>query len=86
MYKIEISKKCLRELKKLDKHILERAFNIIENKIAKNPHDAKPLKGPYTGLYSCRFADFRIIYEIYQETITIVILRVRHRKDVYDGL
>ena len=86
MYKIRISKKCLRELKKLDKQILKRAFDIIENRIAQTPYDAKPLKGPYTGLYSYRFSDFRIIYEIFEESVTILILRVRHRKDVYDGL
>ena len=86
MYTIEIEKRCLRELKKLDKKILKRAFDIIENSIAKDPYKAKPLKGPYRGLYSYRFSDFRIIYEIIEKKVTIVVLRIRHRADVYDGL
>ena len=86
MYSVEIEKRCLRELKKMDKPALRRAFDIIEKKIAKDPYLGKQLTGPYKGLYSFRFSDYRIIYEIYKEKVRVLILRVRHRKDVYDGL
>ena len=85
MYKIEIEKKCLKELKKLDKQIIIKAFAIIKNKIAKDPYQGKSLQGPFQGLYSYRFSDFRVIYEIIDKKITVVILRIRHRKNVYDG-
>jgi len=86
MYSIKIENRCLRELKKLDKPALKKAFNIIKNKIAKNPFKGKQLTGKYKGLYSYRFSSYRIIYEIYKKEITILILRVRHKKDIYDGL
>ena len=86
MYKIEIEKRCLKELKKLDQQTLARAFDIIEDRIAQNPYDAKALKGQYKGLYSYRFSNFRIIYEIIEKKITVVVLRVRHRKNVYNGM
>ncbi len=86
MYKIEIEKRCLRELKKIDKLIVKKAFNIIESNIAKNPFIGKQLKAKYKGLYSYRFSNYRIVYKIFKEKITVLILRISHRKDVYDGL
>jgi len=86
MYSIEIENRCLRELKKLDRTVVKRAFELIENVIAKDPFSGKKLKGKYTGLLSYRFSDYRIIYEIRQQKLLVVILRIRHRKDVYDGL
>jgi mRNA interferase RelE/StbE len=86
MYSIEIENRCLRELKKLDKAPVRRAFQVIENIIAHDPYSGKQLKGKYSGLFSYRFSDYRIIYEIKQKALTIVILRIRHRKNVYDGL
>lgn len=86
MYSIEIENRCLRELKKLDRTAVKRAFELIETVIAKDPFSGKKLKGKYTGLLSYRFSDYRIIYEIRQQKLLVVILRIRHRKDVYDGL
>ncbi len=86
MYAVVFEKRCLRELKRLDRQVTKKAFEIIENRIAKDPHSAKALTGPYRGLYSYRYGDYRIIYEIVEATITVVVLRVGHRKSVYDGL
>ena len=86
MYSIEIENRCLRELKKLDRTVVKRAFELIENVIAKDPFSGKKLKGKYAGLLSYRFSDYRIIYEIRQQKLLVVILRDRHRKNVYDGL
>jgi len=86
MYSIEIENRCLKELRKLDQTVVSRAFELIENVIAKDPYSGKKLKGKYSGLFSYRFSDYRIIYEIRQEKLLVVILRIRHRKNVYDGL
>ncbi|MEW5815749.1 MAG: type II toxin-antitoxin system RelE/ParE family toxin [Spirochaetota bacterium] len=64
MYKIEIERRCLKELKKLDVSVLQKAFEIIENSLTKNPFIGKPLKGRYKGLYSFRFSDYRSVYAI----------------------
>lgn len=73
-------------MRKLDHHILHRAFTLIEEVIAKDPYSGKKLKGKYAGLFSYRFSDYRIIYEIRQKKLLIVVLRIRHRRNVYDGL
>ena len=86
MYTVEFENRCVRELKRLDRPVLKRALEIIENQIAKDPYNAKHLTGKYRGLYSYLCGDYRIIYEIIENKITIVVLRVSHRKNVYDGL
>jgi mRNA interferase RelE/StbE len=86
MYKIEIEERCLRELKKLDKKFVEKAFSILSTTLAKDPYLGKQLKGEYSGLFSYRFSDYRIVYEIIEKAISIVVLRIGHRKNVYDGL
>ena len=86
MYTIEIEKSCLRELKQLDKTAVRKAFNLIETVIAKDPCAGKELKGKYRGLFSYRFSDYWIVYEIKKKQLVIYILRIRHRKNVYNGL
>ena len=46
------------------------------------PHDVKALHGG-KGLYRVRVGDYRIVYSVEDKIITVVIVRVRHRKDVY---
>jgi len=86
MYAVQIEKRCLRELKTLDKPVVKKAFKLIERVVAKDPYSGKALKGRYIGLYSYRFSDYCIVYEIKKKQLIVVILRVRHRKNVYDGL
>ncbi len=86
MYSVEIENRCLREMKKLDQHVVRRAITLIEEVIVKDPYSGKKLKGKYSDLFSYRFSDYRIIYEIRQQKLLVVILRIRHRKNVYDGL
>ena len=85
-FSIEIEKRCLRELKNVDKKVVQKAFKIIQEVLSYDPFIGKPLKGRYKGLYSYRFSEYHIVYEIYTDTVTIVVLRIAHRKSVYDGL
>ena len=73
-------------MRKLDHRVINRAFTLIEEVIVKDPYSGKKLKGKYSGLFSYRFSDYRIIYEIRQEKLLVVVLRIRHRKNVYNGL
>jgi mRNA interferase RelE/StbE len=73
-------------MRKLDHRVVQRAFTLIEEVIAKDPYSGKKLRGKYSGLFSYRFSDYRIIYEIREKKLLVVVLRIRHRKNVYDGL
>jgi mRNA interferase RelE/StbE len=42
--------------------------------------------GRYKGLLSWRSSSYRVVYEIQEKRLVIVVLRISHRKDVYEGL
>jgi mRNA interferase RelE/StbE len=85
-WRVEIENRCLRELKKLDRLVVRHAFEVIENVLALNPFAGKALAGRYRGLYSYLFSSYRIVYELCKQRLVIVVLRISHRKDVYEGL
>lgn len=86
MYAIHIENRCLRELKRLDRAVVKRALRVIRGSVAQDPFVGKRLRGKYAGLYSYRVADYRIVYEIRTRELIVSVLRIRHRRDVYDGL
>ena len=73
-------------MKRLDRTVVERALHLIETVVAQDPLSGKRLRGKYEGLWSYRFSDYRIVYRIEGQELVIVVLRVRHRRNVYDGL
>jgi mRNA interferase RelE/StbE len=61
--------------KRIDKKIIALADE-------PRPHDVKTLHGKIK-LYRVRVGDYRIVYNVDEKIITVIIIRVRHRKDVY---
>lgn len=48
------------------------------------PPDAKALKGKhFEGLYRVRSGDYRIVYQVRHQEVTVVVLRIGDRKDIY---
>jgi mRNA-degrading endonuclease RelE of RelBE toxin-antitoxin system len=83
-YEVEITPEGLRHLRKLPEKVKVAVLETIFGSIAENPHRVgKPLRGELEGLFSARRGDFRVIYEIDQETRTVVIHRAAHRGTVY---
>lgn len=85
-YKVEYAKGVAKDLKNLPKSVTLRALEIVERILAAGPRAGKPLAGPYKGLWKYRLGDYRIIYSIEQARLVVFVLRIRHRKDVYDGI
>lgn len=81
-YKISYKKSISKDLKKIDKPQCKRLLNKIEKIISKTPEKGKELKGTFSGLYSYRVGDYRIIYSIITDD-EVLILRIAHRKEVY---
>ena len=51
---------------------------------ADNPRQwGKPLQGEKRGLWRYRVGDYRLICDIQDEQITVLVLEVGHRKNVY---
>ena len=54
------------------------------NELEKNPELGKPLTANLAGLWSLRFGDYRAIYQIKQSELIILVLKLGHRKNIYD--
>ena len=60
-----------------------RIRKAIENKLTRNPVEfGKPLRYSLKGCRRLRVGDFRVIYKI--EKLTVVIVKIGHRKEIYD--
>ncbi|MBU0894674.1 MAG: type II toxin-antitoxin system RelE/ParE family toxin [Nanoarchaeota archaeon] len=71
----------------LDKLKNKEDKNRIEKKLKDlmiNPELGKPLTGKLAGLWSLRFGKFRALYQIRKSELLVLILKLGHRKNVYD--
>ncbi len=57
----------------------------IEERLMVDPIGfGKPLRYSLKGHRRLRISDYRVVYRIEQETKTVVIVAIKHRKDVYE--
>jgi mRNA interferase RelE/StbE len=83
-YRIEVLKSVQKSLSKLPKDIQARIVQKIDD-LAINPYpaDTKKLKNG-NGRFRVRVGDYRIIYKIQDNELLILIVKVAHRREVYD--
>ena len=82
-YKIEWKQSARKELKKLQKKAIAKILRTIET-LSDNPYPpgSRKLHGAeYT--YRLRAGNYRIIYSVYSDILTIEIVRIGHRKEIY---
>ncbi|MCC5905517.1 MAG: type II toxin-antitoxin system RelE/ParE family toxin [Balneolaceae bacterium] len=86
-WKVEFDNRARKELRKLDPETQKRLLTwISENLIGDDDARDKgsALKGRFRGLWRYRVGDYRVACQIKDEEVLILILRIAHRKDVYD--
>lgn len=84
MYKVVWTKKAQGGLKKLDFSTAQRLVSKVENYLIKNPQQlGKPLTFPYKGCYRYRLGDFRVIYQIKERELIVLVLKAGHRREIY---
>ncbi len=83
MYKIRIEKDVQKVLAKINEPNYSKIKKAILS-LAKNPrpYGYKKLKG--RDGYRIRVADYRIIYDIFDTILSVEVVDLGHRKDVYD--
>jgi hypothetical protein len=85
-FRIEISEKLNKKIKKMDKNVQKLIYSyIIKNlKDTENPRKyGKPLKGNLSGLWRYRIMDYRLIVDIQDDKLVIVAIDIAHRKEIY---
>jgi len=82
LYSLRIKQSAFKELRRLDKKERVRIIAAIDQ-LAENPHIGKLLKGEFTGLRRIRSGNYRVIYEIKEGELLVLVLRIAHRKEIY---
>lgn len=81
MYSIIFSEKAKNQIKKLEKNIQERILATLE-RVKIRPHSyLKKLVGDPG--FRLRVGDYRVIMDVNQGNLLILIIKVEHRKNVY---
>jgi mRNA interferase RelE/StbE len=83
-FKILYHKNIKKDLKSLDKSIVDAFFKIVESRISINPFSGERLKGKLRDIWKYRIGNYRILYTMHQDELRVLILRFKHRKNVYD--
>jgi mRNA interferase RelE/StbE len=82
-YEIIITKSIQKQLDNLPNNIQERVYE----KIAQLAEEPRPdgvvkLKG-YDNEYRIRIGDYRLVYEIRDQQLIVLLVQCKHRRDVY---
>ena len=86
-WNIRYKKSVAKDIKKLSRPAQKIIQQVIEEKIRVDPmYFGTPLRRSLKGLFKLRVGSYRIIYSIEEKTITIYVISIAHRKDVYKKL
>lgn len=82
----DFTQSAAREFARLDYTAQKRITRYIETRIAGGDprRFGKPLRGDLHGLWRWRVRDYRLIGQIKDGALLILIVRVAHRSTVYD--
>lgn len=82
-YIVEILPQAAKQLKKLNESLRDKILTEIF-KMAKDPIGNRQIKKLVnTEYYRLRVNDYRVIFERKDEVLTILVIKVKHRKEVY---
>lgn len=84
---IELSSGAERQLRKLDRSTAKRLvvyLNQLVDKTADPRQRGKALSGPLAGLWRYRVGDHRIICQLLDDHLIVLVVRFGHRSRVYD--
>lgn len=86
-YEVVFTEKALKSLKKMDKHISSLIIGWVEKNLqgCTDPRRfGKGLTANRSGQWRYRVGDYRLLADIQDEKIIILIINVGHRRDVYE--
>ena len=83
MYEVVIGKAVIKQLQKVPLADYKRIKAALTG-LSSNPRPKDYLKLKGRDAYRIRVGDYRIIYEIKDNQLLVIIITIAHRKDVYD--
>jgi mRNA interferase RelE/StbE len=84
-WQIIFTKRAEKDFKSLSQEVKKTIAKAINTKLLKDPNSALiPLTGKLKGIYKFRVQNYRILCEKRSETLIIIVIKIGHRKEVYE--
>ncbi len=86
-WRVEFEADADREMQRLGEAAAARIVKYLRTRLAtaENPRRfGRPLRADLHGYWRYRVGDYRVIARLIEERVLVLIVRVGHRKDVYD--
>ena len=83
-YSVRIKASAAKELERIPRPARLRIIAAID-RLGEQPLSGAPLKGELRGLRRQRVGDYRIVYELLDAELVVLVVRVAHRRDAYRG-
>ena len=81
-FSIRIKESAAKELRRVAKPDRARIVAAID-RLAETPHLGTSLKGDLRGLRRIRVGDYRILYEVRDKELVVLVVRIAHRRGAY---
>ncbi len=82
MYSIVITEYAIRQLKKINRQMVASIKEAI-GELAQNPRPHNHIKLTNIEAYRIRVGNYRVIYEINDNVLTITVVEIADRKQIY---
>lgn len=81
-YSVRIKRSAVKALGRIPKHDRVRIVDAIDG-LAEHPHAGAALKGGLRGLRRLRVGGYRVVYEVQDDALVVLVVRVAPRGTVY---
>lgn len=85
-WRIELTAAAEKALAKLDRQTAKRITGFLRERVAGSDdprQSGKALSGPLAGLWRYRVGDYRIICEVKDGQLVVLVVTIGHRSDIY---
>lgn len=86
-WSVEYDPRALKDLKKLDRTIQREILDYMDERVAaaEDPrHFGKPLRASKFGLWRYRVRDYRIICELQEKRLVVLVVALGHQSTIYN--
>lgn len=86
VWQIDLTESAAKQLSKMDKSEAKRITTFLRQRLAvmDDPRSTgKALTGPLGGLWRYRVGDYRIVCEIHDGALKVLVVKIGNRRDVY---
>lgn len=81
-YSVSIKQSAAKALEKVGREDRLRIIAAIDQ-LKDNPAAGGVLKGEFSGLRRIRIGSYRVVYEVQEQKLVILVIRIGHRREVY---